>query len=88
VHDDLAAGRLVAPLELRLPTGRAYFLVQPRRRRESAVAVAWRDWLRTEIAATGGAAAPGRAAAKARRRAVAVKSTGSGPRAHVSQRMR
>ena len=53
VHDDLAAGRLVAPLDLRLPTGRAYFLVQPRRRRASEVAIAWRDWLRAEVAAMG-----------------------------------
>ena len=58
VHDDLAAGRLVAPLGLRLPTGRAYFLVQPRRRRASEVAIAWRDWLRAEVAAMGTADAP------------------------------
>ena len=88
VHDDLAAGRLVAPLDLRLPTGRAYFLVQPRRRRESPVAVAWRDWLRAEIAATGGAAVPRGAAAKARQSAVVAKSAGSGPRVRVAQRMK
>jgi LysR family glycine cleavage system transcriptional activator len=88
VHDDLAAGRLVAPLDLRLPTGRAYFLVQPRRRRESAVAVAWRDWLRAEMAATGGAAAPGGAATKARQRAVVAKPAGSGIRVRSAQRMK
>jgi LysR family glycine cleavage system transcriptional activator len=90
VHDDLAAGRLVAPLDLRLPTGRAYFLVQPRRRRESPVAVAWRDWLREEMATMGAAATPEPepepepAAAKARHRAVA-NSAGPGPRAGATQ---
>jgi LysR family glycine cleavage system transcriptional activator len=78
VHDDLAAGRLVAPRELRLPTGRAYFLVQPRRRRESPVAAAWRDWLRTEIAAMGRAPGPSAVPVKPERRE-AAKPAAPGP---------
>jgi len=78
VHDDLAAGRLVAPLDLRLPTGRAYFLVHPRRRRESPIAAAWREWLRAEMAAMGGDDAAAKATTKPRAtRARSSASTGT-----------
>lgn len=79
VHDDLAAGRLVALRDLRLPTGRAYFVVQPRRRRESAVAAAWRDWLRAEIAAMGKASGPSAVAAAVKRKRRAAAQPGSPP---------
>jgi len=48
---DLAAGRLVRPFKLTLPSDYAYFFVtRPGRRREKPIAVLL-DWLRTEIAA-------------------------------------
>ena len=45
VVDDLAAGRLVAPFDLTVPKGRAWYLVyRPRRADEPAMA-AFRAWL-------------------------------------------
>ena len=46
--DDLAAGRLVRPFELRLPSGFAYYLVYPEADAERAKVVAFRDWLLAE----------------------------------------
>ncbi|WP_280152220.1 transcriptional regulator GcvA [Piscinibacter sp. XHJ-5] len=50
-HDELASGRLVAPLDVVVPTGRAYFLVHPKARRPRPALEAFRHWLRTEMAA-------------------------------------
>jgi LysR family glycine cleavage system transcriptional activator len=46
--DDLAAGRLVAPFALRLPTGFAYWLVSLPATAELPKIQAFRDWIRAE----------------------------------------
>jgi LysR family glycine cleavage system transcriptional activator len=50
-YDDLRTERLVIPVPLALPSGRAYHLVRARRRRESPQMQAFRDWIRQEVAA-------------------------------------
>jgi LysR family glycine cleavage system transcriptional activator len=50
-HDDLRTGRLVAPFDLTLPSGRCYCFVCPKKRRESANVRAFRAWLEEEAAA-------------------------------------
>jgi LysR family transcriptional regulator, glycine cleavage system transcriptional activator len=50
-YDDLRTGRLVIPVPLALPSGRAYHLVRARRRRETPQMQAFRHWIRQEIAA-------------------------------------
>ena len=50
-HDDLRTGRLVAPFDLTLPSGRCYYFVCPKKRRESANVRAFRAWLEEEAAA-------------------------------------
>ena len=50
-YDDLRTGRLVAPFDLALPSGRCYAFVCPKKRRESANVQAFRAWLRGEVAA-------------------------------------
>jgi LysR family glycine cleavage system transcriptional activator len=52
VASDVASGRLVAPFPLRLPSPYAYFLVCPEASAESPEVVAFRAWLRDEVAAT------------------------------------
>ena len=53
VADDLAAGRLVAPFALRVPTKGAYFLIYPPRAGSSAKVRRFEEWIRAEVAATG-----------------------------------
>lgn len=50
VEDDLATGRLVAPLELRTPTKRAYFLATHPHREKPARLRAFEEWILREAA--------------------------------------
>lgn len=50
-HDDLALGRLTAPFDLVLPTGRAYYIVCPETARAEPSVIAFRDWALNEISA-------------------------------------
>ena len=50
-YDDLRTGRLVAPFDLTLPSGRCYCFVCAKKRRESANVQAFRAWLKEEAAA-------------------------------------
>jgi LysR family transcriptional regulator, glycine cleavage system transcriptional activator len=50
-YDDLRTGRLVAPFDLTLPSGRCYSFVCAKKRRESPNVQAFRAWLREEAAA-------------------------------------
>jgi LysR family transcriptional regulator, glycine cleavage system transcriptional activator len=50
-YDDLRTGRLVAPFDLTLPSGRCYCFICAKRRRESANVRAFRVWLKQEAAA-------------------------------------
>ncbi|MDP6345160.1 MAG: transcriptional regulator GcvA [Alphaproteobacteria bacterium] len=56
VADDLAAGRLVAPLPMSLPSEAAYYLVAPEVTAERPAIAAFRAWLLAEVA---GASAAG-----------------------------
>jgi LysR family glycine cleavage system transcriptional activator len=53
-YDDLRTGRLVAPFDLTLPSGRCYCFVCAKKRRESANVQAFRTWLKEEAATVGG----------------------------------
>jgi LysR family transcriptional regulator, glycine cleavage system transcriptional activator len=55
VADDLAAGRLIEPFKLRIPSGLAYYLVAPPEMFQSRKVAAFHRWLRKE---TSPAAAP------------------------------
>ncbi len=57
VADDLAAGRLVKPFDLALPSPNAYFLVYAEERGTEPKIAAFRDWLIAETAAEGAPAA-------------------------------
>jgi LysR family transcriptional regulator, glycine cleavage system transcriptional activator len=50
-YDLVRSGRLVIPVPLALPSGRAYHLVRPRRTRERAQVGAFVEWLKGEFAA-------------------------------------
>lgn len=50
VGDDLAAGRLVAPFDLVLPAGAAYYVVTPPETADEPRVRAFRDWLLSEVA--------------------------------------
>jgi LysR family transcriptional regulator, glycine cleavage system transcriptional activator len=50
-YDDLRTGRLVAPFDLTLPSGRCYCFVCAKKRRESPNVQAFRAWLTEEAAA-------------------------------------
>jgi len=50
-YDDLRTGRLVIPVRLALPTGRAYHVVWPKTRKPRPQVEAFRAWLQQEIAA-------------------------------------
>lgn len=50
-YDDLRTGRLVIPVNLALPSGRAFHLVWPKGRKPSATAEGFRRWLKDEIGA-------------------------------------
>ncbi len=45
VEDDLRTGRLVAPLQMRVPTGLAYFIAYPKARPPSAKVQAFETWI-------------------------------------------
>ena len=49
VEADVAAGRLVTPFPISMPSAYAYFLVMPKATSEQAVVRAFKDWLRAEI---------------------------------------
>lgn len=51
VADDLAAGRLIAPFTLRIPSAMAYYLVAPADMLQSPKMAAFHRWLRQQIAA-------------------------------------
>lgn len=53
VADDLAAGRLIEPFRLRIPSGMAYYLVAPPQMFQSRKVAAFHRWLRQQIAAGG-----------------------------------
>jgi LysR family transcriptional regulator, glycine cleavage system transcriptional activator len=50
-YDDLRTGRLVIPVKLALPSGRAFHLVWPKGRKPSEAMEAFRRWIKEEIAA-------------------------------------
>ncbi len=50
VADDLAAGRLIEPFKLRIPSGLAYYLVAPAEMFQSRKVAAFHRWLRQEAA--------------------------------------
>ena len=51
VADDLAAGRLVAPFQFRLPTGFGYFIVCPPTAIDRPKIKAFREWVMAEMRA-------------------------------------
>lgn len=53
--DDLKSGRLIAPYELSLPTGRAFYLVFPQTVAEAPNVIAFKEWTLREIAQCVGA---------------------------------
>jgi LysR family glycine cleavage system transcriptional activator len=50
-YDDLRTGRLIIPVKLALPSGRAFHLVWPKGRKPSVAAVGFRRWIKAELAA-------------------------------------
>ena len=48
--DDIAAGRLVAPFEHKMPSKYSYYLVRPREHAEKAWAKSFEEWLLLEAA--------------------------------------
>jgi LysR family transcriptional regulator, glycine cleavage system transcriptional activator len=54
VADDLAAGRLVAPFQFRLPTGFGYFVVCPPAAADRPKIKAFREWVMAELRQLGG----------------------------------
>ncbi|MDP2297549.1 MAG: transcriptional regulator GcvA [Pseudolabrys sp.] len=50
-YDDLRTGRLIIPVRLSLPSGRAYHLVWPKGRKLTQAAEGFRRWIKAEIAA-------------------------------------
>jgi len=50
-YDDLRAGRLVIPIALPLPAGRAWYFVCPRSGRDRPQVEAFRRWIKEEVAA-------------------------------------
>jgi len=50
--EDLAAGRLVQPFDLELPSECAYYFVAPEASAEQPKIQAFRDWLLQEVDAT------------------------------------
>ena len=53
VADDLAAGRLMTPFALRIPSGLAYYLVAPAEMFQSPKLTTFQRWRRREIASAG-----------------------------------
>jgi LysR family transcriptional regulator, glycine cleavage system transcriptional activator len=93
VGDDLAAGRLTAPFDFRLPTGFAYYVVCPVAAAERPKVKAFRDWVMAEMAAapvgpTAGTvadAAPDAAAPPPDGAASAARQTSSNSRTNTPQ---
>jgi LysR family glycine cleavage system transcriptional activator len=50
-YDDLRTGRLIIPVKLALPSGRAFHLVWPKGRRPSRAAEGFRRWIKEEVVA-------------------------------------
>jgi LysR family glycine cleavage system transcriptional activator len=50
-YDGLRTGRLIIPVKLALPSGRAFHLVWPKGRKPSVAAVGFRRWIKAELAA-------------------------------------
>lgn len=50
-YDDLRTGRLIIPVKLSLPSGRAYYLVWLKGRRPSRAAEGFRQWIKDEVTA-------------------------------------
>jgi LysR family glycine cleavage system transcriptional activator len=50
-YDDLRTGRLIIPVKLALPSGRAFHLVWPKSRRPSVAAEGFRRWIKSEVTA-------------------------------------
>lgn len=50
IGDDLAAGRLVHPFDVSMPSGLAYYIAYPPRSLQSPKVMAFRDWLLAEAA--------------------------------------
>lgn len=48
-YDDLRTGRLVIPVPLALPSGRAYYLVFPKRERRRRAVEAFSGWIKEEV---------------------------------------
>src|SRR3546814_9275688 len=57
VADDLAAGRLVKPFPLELPTSAAYHIACPEGTQDRPKVKAFRDWVMSEVARDAAAAA-------------------------------
>ena len=53
VDAEVAAGQLVYPFQLSVPTGKGYHLVYRKERLADPRVLAFRDWIRTEVASTG-----------------------------------
>ncbi|HJV76228.1 MAG TPA: transcriptional regulator GcvA [Noviherbaspirillum sp.] len=49
-YDDLRSGRLVMPFKVVLPAQRAYHFVTPKVKLKNPTVIAFRDWLRSEVA--------------------------------------
>lgn len=49
-YDELRTGRLVIPVDLTLETGRAYYIVCSKKRRQPAGVDAFRTWIKQEVA--------------------------------------
>jgi LysR family glycine cleavage system transcriptional activator len=50
-YDELRTGRLVAPFDLKLPSGRAYFFVCAKKRQDHPNVRAFRTWIKQEVIA-------------------------------------
>ena len=48
-RDELLSGDLIEPFQARMPLNRGYYLIYPKRRKLSEVAIAFRDWLLEEF---------------------------------------
>jgi LysR family glycine cleavage system transcriptional activator len=47
-YDELRTGRLVMPFDLKMPSGRAYCVVYPKRLQDRPAVRAFRDWAKAE----------------------------------------
>ncbi len=63
-YDDLRTGRLIIPIKVALPAGRAFHLVWPKGRRPSRAAEGFRRWIKAEVEAMDWKKIKGRSPAK------------------------